>query len=489
MFGKLFHIIQKLLRELQSLTKEKLELLGHVLSLESEVAVLKCRIALLEGQKNKTSRNSSKPPSTDMGRKKPVKNSRTKSGKPTGGQQGNLGKTLAQTETPDEIEIHEVEFCECGEDLREQEVVKIEKRQVFEMKDLGLKVIEHQAEIKICEVCERIIKGVFPDGVKAPVQYGPKVKGSILDLNTHHFLSYQRINIFFQDWFGHSISGGLIHDSLQKGRAALNGEYKEKMTEQLLAGKIIHTDETGLYFGGKRNWLHVLSTDKLTLYHAHENRGRAAIDDMGILGKYTGRVIHDNYVSYPGYDNCKHGLCNAHHLRELLFFEEEQQAEWAFQMGVFLRSVKKDIDFCKEKEKIGLDIDDLNLYQTRYNEILKMGYDNLPPPPPPKSTKGKPPKHPQHNLLNRLMDKKEQVLAFMYDFDVPFDNNQAERDLRMVKTKQKVSGCFRSTDGAHAFASIRGYISTVKKNASDVLEALTNLMKGKPYMPSSNPNE
>lgn len=481
------NILNRLWVRIKKLQSENETLSTKVSSLTTEVAMLQSRLLVLTGQQKKDSRNSSKPPSTDTGRKKKkkvVKNSRTSSNKPSGAQLGNKGVTLNQVSTPKNIEKQGVDFCECGTDLRAEPVVDIEKRQVFDIGELTIKVKEYQSLIKQCPVCEKLLKGLFPESVKAPVQYGPRVKAAILDLNTQHFLSYERIQIFFKDWFNQSISGGLIYDSLQKGHQVLEGQYKERLVAKLLEQKVLHTDETGIYFGGKRNWLHVLSTAKLTLLYPHESRGSLAIEEMGVLPFFTGRAIHDNYTSYPGYTNCKHGLCNAHHLRELLFFEEEQSAIWAMHLGIFLRSVKLHVDVLKKQDASYLPPQELEIYQKRYQQILKLGYDNLPPPPPKIGTRGKAPKHPQHNFLNRMMDKQEQVLAFMKDFDVPFDNNQAERDLRMVKTKQKVSGCFRSKKGAQAFASIRGYISTAKKNSISVLDALTTLSNGKPDMTS-----
>ena len=480
-----FHIIQVLYTQLKQLLAEKLQLEDEVTRLESELALLQSRINNLEGQKNKTSRNSSKPPSSDKGRKKrkKVKNSRKKSGKKTGAQPANEGKTLLQVTEPDHKVVHEVLYCECGADLREKEVEKVEKRQVFDLPELKLEVTEHQAEVKKCDICGKVIKGKFPPQVRGIAQYGTKIKGAILDLSTQHFLSYERIQTFFGDWFNQRISGHLINTSLQQGHHLLNGDYRQKMVSALLKQKILHSDETGLYFDGSRKWLHVVSTPKLTLYHPHASRGRAAIEDMGILRDYQGRVIHDNYTSYPTYENCEHGLCNAHHIRELLFFEEEQQAIWAYHLGIFLCSCKNHVDWCKQQQQTCLTTQDLAAYQLRYNQILQLGYETLPPDPPAKSKKGRRPKHPQHNFLNRFMDKKEQILAFIYDFDVPFDNNQAERDLRMVKAKQKISGCFRTIKGAQAFASIRGYISTAKKNGIAVLDALEKLMKGEPIMP------
>lgn len=486
MLKTLLHIISTLWSQLICFEQENVLLTKTVDGLKIEVEVLLARIKLLEGQKNKNSRNSSKPPSTDKSRKtgkKVVKNSRQKSGKRTGGQPGNKGATLEQVNDAKYTELHTADLCTCGADVQEVEVEKLEIRQVFEMEQPEIAVTEHQVEVKICPICQKVVKGVFPQGVTAPVQYGPKVKAAILDLNTHHFLSYERINIFFEDWFGQTISGGLIYDSLQKGHRILQGTYRTGLVNALLAQKVLHGDETGLYFGGKRNWLHVLSTSKLTLFAAHTSRGSEAIEEMGVLPLFEGRVIHDNYKSYGIYQNCKHGLCNSHHLRELLFFEEEEEALWAYHLGVFLCSVNKHVKQRKNDGYTDLATSTLLDYRQRYLHILHTGYEQLPPAPPRKSNRGRAPKHPQHNLLNRFVDKEEYILAFMYDFNVPFDNNQAERDLRMVKAKQKISGCFRSATGAHAFASIRGYISTSKKNAISVLEALTNLMRGMPDMP------
>ena len=416
MLERILHIVSELWSRLKELQSEKADLETKVSSLEAEVNVLESRLAILLGQRKKTSRNSSKPPSTDNGRKKKVvKNSRTSSNKPSGGQPGNKGTTLLQVGNPDVEIIYDVDTCECGANVEAEPIQEVEKRQVFNMGTLKIEVTEHQALIKLCRICGKLMKGVFPEDVKAPVQYGPNVKAAILDLNTQHFLSYHRVQVFFKDWFNHNISGGLIYDSLQKGHQILEGVYKEQLVAALLKQKVLNTDETGLYFGGKRNWLHVISTSGLTLLHPHESRGSLAIEEMGILPVFSGRAIHDNYSSYPGYDNCSHGLCNAHHLRELLFFSEEQGAIWAMHLGIFLRSAKHHVDILKQQGKTALSNQHWEIYQTRYHQILQLGYENLPPPPPLKpKARGRPPKHPQHNFLNRMMDKKEQVLELVW---------------------------------------------------------------------------
>ena len=451
-------------------------------SRDEEIAVLKALLTKEQSKQKKNSRNSSKPPSSDKGRKK-NKNSRTPSDKPSGAQPGNAGATLNQVDNPDKEVPHSPEVCdECGADLSDAAVVQTEKRQVFDMVAPTINVTEHQAQTKICPDCGRAIKADFPANVKAPVQYGPHVKAAIVDLNVQHFLSYERIQLFFKDWLGHRISGGLIYSSLQTAKAEL-ADYEAHIRAKLLAEKVLHGDETGVYVTGRKSWLHVLCTSLLTLYQVHANRGSRAIDDLGILPEFTGVAVHDGYYSYQKYDKCQHALCHAHHLRELIYFHEEEQAVWAYQMTIWLRSVKRDRDQLIEQHTQNFSKRQVELYRRRYFQIIRQGLINAPPDPPRKSNRGRAPKHPQRNLLNRLYQQHEWVLAFVYDFDVPFDNNQAERDLRMVKTKQKVSGTFRSQKGAEAFAAIRGYISTAKKNQQDLLDAIAKIFQGEPFMP------
>ena len=321
---------------IKSLQAEKEVLETKVSGFQAEINMLLARMAVLEGQKNKNSRNSSKPPSTDKGRKKKVaKNSRTGSGRPSGAQPGNEGRALHPVSPPRYLVGYKVGFCTCEAGLRNGPVQDVEKRQVFNMGKLKIEVAGHRAETRPCPQCGKPMEGAFPEDAKAPVQYGANVRAAIMDLNTQHFLSYGRIQIFFKDWFGQPTSGGVVYGSLQKGHEVPNGVYRGRLVETLLGQKVLHTDGTGCTLGGKRNWFHVLSTPKLTLLHPHEGRGGLAIGDMGVLPVFTGRAIHGSYSGYPGYGNCGHGLCNAHHLRGLLFFEEEQKAIWAMHLGIF----------------------------------------------------------------------------------------------------------------------------------------------------------
>lgn len=482
--------IDLLLSEVRSL-REELSVREQILSnKDREIALLKSELERRKSSARKDSQTSSKPPSSDKGRgKRKGKNNRRPSDKKSGGQPGNSAKTLDQVSSPDKVELLSVDECSfCGTDLSKVLSDSVEKRQVFELMPSKLEVIEYQRERKLCPLCGEANKGSFPSGVTAPVQYGSGIRSKIVDLNVQHFLSYRRIQDLFQDWFSLRISGGLIYDSLQKGKQLLQQTYEPKVEALLLASLVVHADETGVYItgvsGSKRQWLHVLSTDKVTLYQAHPKRGQEAIEDWGLLPQYTGTLLHDGFKSYPIYEQCRHGLCHAHHLRELRFFEEEEQAIWAWQMSLFLCSTKRHRAQLLEEGKTTFAKLQLEQYRKRYFQIIEYGRAHAPPDPPRKSTRGKAPQHPQKNLLDRFLLQQEPMLLFLEDFKIPFDNNQAERDLRMSKTKQKVQGTFRSKKGADAFAVIKGYCSTAKKNGKSILKALKDLFEQKPFVPS-----
>lgn len=482
MFKELLYIIDKLWEKLAGLQAELSTLRATLGSRDEEIEVLKALLFKEQSKQKKNSRNSSKPPSSDKGRKK-NKNNRPPSDKSSGAQPGNSGATLNQVEKPDDVLTHSPKMCDkCGADVSDAEVVKTENRQEFDMIAPAIKVTEHQAQIVLCSNCGCEVKADFPVDIKAPVQYGPHVKAAIVDLNVQHFLSYERIQLFFQNWLGHRISGGLIRSSLRTAKTQLS-DYEQHIREKLLSEKILHSDETGVYVTGRKSWLHVLCTSLLTLYQVHPNRGSQAINDLGILPEFTGLAVHDGYKTYQTYNKCQHALCHAHHLRELIYFHEEEQAIWAYQMTIWLRSVKRHRDQLIEQGTRKFSKRQIELYRRRYLQIIRQGLSNAPPDPPRKSNRGRAPKHPQRNLLDRLYNQQAWMLAFVYDFDVPFDNNQAERDLRMVKTKQKVSGTFRTQQGAEDFAAVRGYISTAKKNQQDILEAIAKIFYGEPFMP------
>ena len=259
--------------------------------------------------------------------------------------------------------------------------------------------------------------------------------------------------------------------------------------EHLRQAAVVHTDESGLRVKGKLHWLHVAATERLTDYTVHAQRGQIAMNEAGVLPDFNGRMVHDHWKPYFGYTACSHALCNAHHLRELQWIETQYGQRWAARMAQLLLEIKKAVAVTQENGTEGLPAESLTAFEQRYDQILDAGYRVNPRPPPPpagKKTKkrGRPAQTPPLNLLDRLKDFKPQTLAFMNDFRVPFDNNQAERDVRMVKVKQKVSGGFRTLEGANAFVQIRGYLSTARKNAVHVFSAIRDAFAGQPFIPS-----
>jgi len=448
-------------------------------------------IKALQGRLSQDSRTSSNPPSSD-GYKKAKRQPRTESlrprgQKPNGGQPGHEGHRLEFSEQPDHSEIHEVATCpHCQLSLTDVEVVGCEERQVFDIPAIRIEVTAHRAEIKVCPRCGQESKGAFPSGVTQSTQYGSGVKTWASYLTHQHFIPLERTTQIFEDLLDHRLSEATV----LKAGAALDREVApstEAIKEQLKSSEVLHLDESGVRVVGKLHWLHVTSTDHLTHYEVHGKRGQVAMDAIGILEDFPGRAVHDHWKPYFHYD-CDHALCNAHHLRELHYIEKQYQQPWASQLAQLLCRIKKAVEETKETAD-HLPAPQLEVFEREYDDILAAGFAVNPDPPPtqpagsPKK-RGRPKRTPPLNLLIRLRDFKPQVLAFMVDFRVPFDNNQAERDVRMVKVQQKVSGCFRTLEGAQRFGRIRGYISTARKNAKNVFDAIRDALDGKPFIPS-----
>jgi transposase len=448
---------------------------------------LEGRTETLEAQLAKNSRNSSQPPSSDGYKKPKPKSQRSKSGRNSGGQKGHKGQTLEQVAHPDEVVSHEVHQCDhCGHSLRHQLAYDYECRQVFELPRVKIRVIEHRGEIKECPHCERRVKAPFPDSVGQPVQYGQRFKATVTYFSQYQLLPYQRLQEVLGDLFHVEMSQGTIRNILRQSHQSLE-PFEDRVKARLVEAKCVHFDETGLRLSKKLHWLHVASTQSLTHYLIHPKRGLEATQAMGILPQFRGRAIHDHWRAYYHYD-CDHGLCNAHHLRELTHAEEQYQQHWAGRLKACLLDAKSEVDAAQERGASELSARRLNYHQRRYSRILRQGRAGLPVIAPSTNAKGRKRKkqHPAKNLHDRLAKHKREALAFLYDFSVPFDNNQAERDIRMAKVKQKISGCFRSEDGAAAFARIRSYISTAKKQAQNVLDILTDAFEGRPFFPASS---
>jgi transposase len=444
-----------------------------------EIETLKTRLTEYENRLSKNSRNSSKPPSGD-GFGKRTQSLRQKSDKPSGGQIEHPGQTLEWRDEVDNVIVLPVESCQnCQTELTSEPVQQIMARQVLELPPIVLDVTEYQAEQKICPHCGQTVQAPFPTEVTNRVQYGARLKGMMLYLMNYQLLPSERTCELLKDLLGISVSEGTLYNCLSEGFAHLE-PFEIVLHEHLQTAEVAHFDETGLRVNQQLWWLHVAATEKLTAYTVQPKRGREGMEEMGILPLFEGKAVHDGFKSYDGFA-CAHFLCNAHHLRELRFIWERYQQPWAVQMSLLLSTMHHQVKAAKQQGLTTIDPQQLQSFEARYRTILVQGLAANPPEPVDPSTpksRGRPKQSPAKNLLDRLQSQQTSVLGFLYDFDIPFDNNQAERDIRMVKLKQKISGGFRTADGAHSFARIRSFLSTLKKQGLNLLDSLSLLFEG-----------
>lgn len=479
-------------RDLREGLKQAIIAIGHhqehVKVLEGLIDSLQERINTLERQQAKDSHTSSLPPSSDRFVRAP-KSLRHKSGKKVGGQPGHRGHHLQQVETPDEVLIHPVICCEqCHHDLGGQKASIPERRQVIDLPAKRLWITEHRVEEKQCPVCSHLTRAPFPATVSAPAQYGTGIQTLATYLVEGQSVPYARASQLLQELLGVQLSAGSIATFVTTCHQQL-AEVETSLKAALVKAKVIHQDETGLRVGTAGWWVHVCSTDRLTHYAAHPSRGRAALDAIGIAPQFRGTSVHDGLQSYQGYSFTQ-AWCNVHHLRELTFVEEELKQAWARKMKDLLLEMKDEVERAKALGQHELDMLVLARLLRRSDSILTQGYQVNPPPPAPrksensKRTPGRAKQSPARNLLDRLSGGKWAALRFLHDFAVPFDNNQAERDLRMIKVQQKVSGCFRTEDGVAMFCRIRSYFSTLRKQGMELLSALHHTLSGHPVLPA-----
>lgn len=448
-------------------------------------------IQALQDQLAKDSRNSGKPPSSDGYKKPSVPRTRSlrRSGeKKSGGQPGHIGRRLEPVEEPDHLEVHPMTACtHCHTSLADVPVTDYEKRQVFDLPPVRLEVTEHQAEVKVCPGCGALTTAPFPPDVIQPTQYGPRLKAQATYFNNYQFIPLARTSEMFGDLYGHSLGEDTIRHANARIETGI-APTTEEIRQQLRDADVVHFDETGLRAAGKLHWVHLASTPSLTHYTCHPKRGSAAMVEGGILAQLTGTAVHDFWSSYFKVHQGAHALCNAHHLRDLIFIHEQYQQAWAAEMIDLLLEIKQAIGQARPTQD-HLPPDCLADFERRYAEILQDGFAANPPPDPlPEKKRGRQKQSPPKNLLDRFRDYQKEVLAFMYDFRVPFDNNQGERDLRMIKVKQKVSGAFRTVAGAKQFCNIRGYISTARKQGQPVLDVLEAAYRGEPWVPTPPSN-
>ena len=442
----------------------------------------------LQARLAKSSRNSSQPPSRDgYGKVKRTASLRQAGDKPNGGQPGHEGQTLMAVEHPERTVTHAVPICaHCQASLQGIEVGGYEERQVFDLPAIRIDVTAHRAEIKVCPACGKLSKGTFPDTVTQAVHYGPTVHTWASYFTHDHHIPVERTTEIFADLVQHRMSEATVLKAsehldtcIAPSTEAVKGLWRD--------AEVLHVDESGLRVRGTLHGLHGACTERLTSYEVHAKRGHEAMEAAGMLGPFRGTAVHDHWKPYLTYDECAHALCNAHHLRALRFIDTQYHQAWANDMAALLVEIKAAVA-ATPAPALCLSPPELRAFATRYDAVVQAGFAANPVPVPTtagaEKKRGRPPQPPPVNLLIRLRDFTGHVLAFMADFRVPFDNNQGERDIRMVQVKQKVSGGFRTLEGAQRFGRIRGYLSTARKQAKNVFEAIRDALEGNPFIPS-----
>lgn len=473
--------MDELQRENEQLRRENQQLRDRVLELEAMVK----KLTELQGQ---NSRNSSWPSSRDKSRQPKPKSQRKKSQRKAGGQKGHQGHTLKMTTTPDTVIVHQPTSCQQCQKLFAEDAPTTEmgRRQVIDLPPLQFITTEHQVHARTCQQCGSSSQGAFPATVTQPVQYGAGVKQLAVYLRSEQFIPYQRSQQLLNDLFGLPVCVGSLQNFV--ARAAQQATpVVEEVKAAITQAAVVHADETGFYIGGKRHWLHTASTPQLSYFFPHPKRGREAVDAIDILPQASGTLVHDAWATYFLYET-DHALCHAHHLRDLTGVIENDHHLWAHQLQAFLRAAKAMVEEASLLDQEQLSAETLLRIEQLYDAIIANGLAETPPPEPqPPGKQGRPKRTKARRLVERFVKHKAAMLRFVHDFKVPFDNNLAERDIRMMKVQQKVSGCFRSQSGAEQFCRLRSYTSTVRKQELSVWQAIGALFDASLPLPQLTP--
>ena len=439
------------------------------------------RVAELEARLGQNPKNSSKPPSSEGLGKPAPRSLRRRSGRKPGGQAGHDGKTLMQVAEPDHEVVHEPGCCAgCGRSLAGRPVTGIERRQQFDLPPLRVEVTEHQLVEREC-VCGQRGRGRAPDGVEAPAQYGPRIAAIVVYLYVGQFLSKERTAQALAELFGTPLSAGTVAGVTARAAGRL-GEFVDRVRDEIAGSDVAGFDETGLRVDGKLHWVHCARTGKYTLVGCHLRRGRAGIDDLGVLGRFSGIAVHDAWAPYDTYPDVAHQLCCAHVLRELHGVVDCAPAGgwcWAGQAADAVVTMQKLVAEAIEAGRDAVDADALAEQVSRYRSAALIGINET-------AARTSKLMKKQNALAHRLIDRQSDYLRFTTDWRVTADNNGSERDIRMIKLRQKVSGCLRTLIGARQFCAIRSYLSTTAKHGMHFFEALLMLTEGNPWMPTAS---
>jgi transposase len=451
-----------------------------VVARDARIEVLEAENAELRRRLGQSPRNSNMPPSAQGLDKPAPKSLRGRSGRRAGGQDGHPGRTLAQVAVPDETVVHEPIACSgCGDGLTDAQVVAIRRRQVFEIPQVTARVVEHHLVARRCG-CAVVTCAQAPDGVDAPVQYGPRLTAVVVYLLVAQFGAQKRVAQAVADLFGVPISQGSVAALTARAARRLEGDFLTAVRTALAGAGLAHFDETGFRVAGKLHWVHSVSTGKYSLLYVHRRRGRAAMDDGGVLPSFAGIAVHDTWAPYDCYPQATHALCCAHLLRELIAAGElDPAATWAEQGIQALLELKTAAETATDAGLDRIAADVLAAGATSFRHAALVGVKDHARQRTPIGRK-------LHALARRMLERTDDYLRFAHDLRCPFDNNAAEREVRMVKVRQKISGAMRTLTGAQHFCHLRSYLATATKHGINQFDALVQLASGRPWIPAIN---